>query len=66
MGFDIDSHFILFINYGTQGTEFNGFNTHFTRVSYQGLPSATHGTYLNLINMNSTNPDAVFTTTHLV
>ena len=66
MSFDIDSHFTLFINYGTQGTEFNGSNTYFTRVSYQGLSPATHVTCLHLISMNSTDPDTVFTTIHLV
>ena len=66
MDFDIDSHFILFINCGTQGSEFNGFNTHFTRVSCQGLPSATDVTYRHAININSTDPDTVFTIIHLV
>ena len=66
MGFDIDSHFTVFINYGAQGTEFNGFNTHFGSLSYQGLPPATHVTYLHLISMNSTDPETVFTTIHLV
>ena len=40
MGFDTDSHFILFINYGTQGTEFNGINTHFTRASRTSISHA--------------------------
>lgn len=59
---DIDFHYIIFINNGTEVTEINEFNTHFIKESGQGFLSATHVTYLHLIIMNFSDPDRALTT----